>query len=63
MTNKHVVSDTNAKYTVIMSDGTEYEASVVAFDPMTDLAIMKIENPQKEFSVLPMIEDEKYINI
>jgi serine protease Do len=27
------------------------------------LAIMKIENPQKEFSVLPMIEDEKYINI
>lgn len=63
MTNKHVVSDSNAKYTVILSDWSEYEANVVALDPLTDLAIIKIENPNKEFSVLPIIEDDKYINI
>lgn len=63
MTNKHVVSDTNAKYTVITSDGKEYDGKVLALDPLTDLAIIKIENPDKNFSVLKIIEDEKYINI
>jgi len=63
MTNKHVVSDTQAKYTVITSDGKEYDAGVVALDPLTDLAIIKIENPDVDFSVLNIIEDEKYINI
>ena len=63
MTNKHVVADTTAKYTVITSDGNEYEASVVALDPLTDLAIIKVENTTKEFSPLKIIEDEKNINI
>ncbi len=63
MTNKHVVADTSAKYTVITSDGSEYEASVVALDPLTDLAIIKVENTTKEFSPLKIIEDEKNINI
>lgn len=63
MTNKHVVSDANAKYTVITNDGKEYDARVVAFDPLTDLAIIKIENSTKNFPVLDIIEDEKYINI
>lgn len=63
MTNKHVVSDKNAKYVVITNDLKEYEAKVIALDPLTDLAIIKIENPDKEFEVLKIIEDEKYINI
>lgn len=63
MTNKHVVSDPNAKYTIITSDGKEYDWKVLALAPFTDLAIIKIENPDKDFSVLNAIEDEKYINI
>lgn len=63
MTNKHVVADTTAKYTVITNDGKEYDAGVVALDPLTDLAIIKIENTTQDFQVLPLIEDEKYINI
>lgn len=63
MTNKHVVYDTTAKYSVITNDGKEYDASVIALDPLTDLAIIKIENPDKEFQVLEIIEDEKQINI
>lgn len=63
MTNKHVVSDAQAKYTVITNDWEEYDTKVLALDPITDLAIIKIENPNKEFSVLKIIEDETYINI
>ena len=42
MTNKHVVSDTQATYTVITNDGTSYDAQVLARDPVNDLAILKI---------------------
>lgn len=64
MTNKHVVSDASAKYTVITNEWKEYDASVLALDPLTDLAIIKIDNPENnEFKVLNAIEDEKFINI
>jgi serine protease Do len=43
LTNKHVVSDAAAKYTVITSDGKKYPAKVLARDPSQDLAIIKIE--------------------
>ena len=43
ITNKHVISDTDAEYTVITSDGSEYDASVVATDPLSDIAIIKID--------------------
>ncbi|MDR3643163.1 MAG: trypsin-like peptidase domain-containing protein [Candidatus Doudnabacteria bacterium] len=42
LTNKHVVSDLTASYTVITSDGKKYDAKVVAQDPVNDLAIVKI---------------------
>ena len=42
-TNKHVVSDANAKYTVYTSDGKEYEAKVKALDSLNDFAVLKIE--------------------
>jgi serine protease Do len=43
LTNKHVVSDDTADYTVIDIDGKEYAAKVLAKDPVQDLAIIKIE--------------------
>jgi S1-C subfamily serine protease len=42
LTNRHVVSDTTASYTVITSDGKKYDAKVLAQDPVNDLAIVKI---------------------
>jgi serine protease Do len=42
VTNKHVVYDKNADYTVLLNDGTKYAAKVVALDPIQDLAIIKI---------------------
>lgn len=43
LTNKHVVSDTKADYTVITNDGQKYSSKVLALDPVQDLAIIKIQ--------------------
>lgn len=43
VTNKHVVSDERADYTVITNDGKEYPAKVLARDLNNDIAIMKVE--------------------
>ncbi len=43
LTNKHVVSDTKASYTVFTNDGKKYSATVLARDPVQDLAVVKIE--------------------
>ena len=43
VTNKHVVSDSKAAYTVFLQDGDKYESSVVAMDDGQDIAILKIE--------------------
>lgn len=43
VTNRHVVADTVASYTVFTNDGKKYDAEVVARDPSRDLAIIKIK--------------------
>lgn len=43
VTNKHVVLDENAEYTVFTNDGKSYPAKVLAKDPFQDLAILKID--------------------
>lgn len=43
LTNRHVVSDTQADYTVLTNDGEKYPANVLARDPARDVAIIKIE--------------------
>lgn len=43
LTNKHVVSDTKAEYSVLTNDGKTYSAKVLARDPNQDLAILKID--------------------
>jgi len=44
VTNKHVVLDEAADYTVLTNDGQQYPARVLAKDPFQDLAILKIED-------------------
>ncbi len=47
LTNKHVVSDKKAEYTVFTNDGQKFSAKVLARDPVQDLAIIKIESDKK----------------
>ncbi len=42
LTNKHVVADTSASYTVLTNDGKKYDAKVLARDPNQDLAVVKV---------------------
>jgi len=42
LTNRHVVEDTAAEYTVLLADGSQKTASVVWRDPDNDIAIIKI---------------------
>lgn len=59
VTNKHVVSDTAAEYTVITMDKKEYTAKVLARHPSLDIAIIKIENTEgKDFPVLTLGDSE-----
>jgi S1-C subfamily serine protease len=43
VTNKHVVSDSSAKYRVITKDNKSYDVSKIYRDPDNDLAIVKID--------------------
>ena len=43
LTNRHVVADTDASYTVLLSSGEQLEAKVVYRDPSQDVAMLKIE--------------------
>ncbi|MCL5794882.1 MAG: trypsin-like peptidase domain-containing protein [Patescibacteria group bacterium] len=43
LTNKHVVSDETAEYTVFTADGKDYKAKIMATDAYNDLAVIKIE--------------------
>jgi len=42
VTNKHVVDDDNAEYTVLTNDGKKFNAKVLAKDATLDVAILKV---------------------
>ncbi|MBI2628334.1 MAG: trypsin-like peptidase domain-containing protein [Candidatus Niyogibacteria bacterium] len=44
LTNKHVVVDPDAEYSIIMGGGKKHEAEVLARDPLNDVAILKIKS-------------------
>jgi S1-C subfamily serine protease len=43
LTNRHVVSDDKATYSVTLNDGKEYEAKVVGTDLFNDIGVLKID--------------------
>jgi serine protease Do len=45
VTNKHVVDQTGATYTVFTNDGKKYTAKIIAKDPVLDIALIKITPP------------------
>lgn len=50
LTNKHVVSDKAAEYTVYTNGGKKYKAKVLALDPVQDLAVIKIQATGETFT-------------
>lgn len=56
VTNKHVVEDEEAEYTVVLPDGNKLPAKVLARDPVLDLAVLDIEG--ENFPYLTFADSE-----
>lgn len=54
LTNRHVVDEEDADYTVVLNDGTEIAATVIGRDPIMDIAVLKIDPGTKELKPLPL---------
>ncbi len=52
VTNRHVVEDKDADYTVTLNDGKKYVAKIIAIDELYDIAIIKIEGTTFPFVAL-----------
>lgn len=57
LTNKHVIADLNAEYAVITNDDKHYAATVLARDPIDDVAILKIDI--QNAPILPLGDSDK----
>jgi len=58
LTNRHVVLDEEADYTVLTNDGQKFIAEVLAKDPVQDIAVIKIE-PDTTLSVVKLGDSSK----
>ncbi|MFH0834287.1 MAG: trypsin-like peptidase domain-containing protein [Patescibacteria group bacterium] len=64
LTNKHVVADTEADYTVIFADGTKFPAEVVTRDPTSDFAVLKIKEPgDKKFTPVEFVANADAVKV
>jgi S1-C subfamily serine protease len=59
VTNKHVVQDKEAEYTVILDSGEKFTAEILARDPVDDVAIMKITTGKKKLPTIPLGDSSK----
>lgn len=57
ITNRHVVSDTEAEYTVLMNNGDKVPAKVVDVDSYLDIAVIKVE--KKDMKYIKMGDSDK----
>jgi len=58
LTNEHVVAGAT-HVTVKMSDERTYPARVIGTDPDTDLAVLKIEAPREQLTIIPMCDSDQ----
>jgi serine protease Do len=59
LTNRHVVADTTAEYSVVLSDDREFKAKVLAKDPLNDLAVLKIDAGNGALPVLELGDSDQ----
>jgi len=52
LTSNHVVADTTAEYTIILSPKEKYPAKILARDPINDVAVLKVDGRKLPFMEL-----------
>lgn len=55
VTNKHVVEDESAIYSIVLNNGKTYDLDVLDRDIVTDVAICKIKNLAKDEQLTPLV--------
>ena len=58
LTNDHVVADATRIW-ALMADGTDLELTVLARDPVYDLALLQTQNPTRPYPALPMGDSDR----
>jgi len=53
LTNNHVVEHSD-RLVVTLSDGSKWQAKLIGADPVTDLAVIRIQAPASRLTVIPM---------
>ncbi|MCK5934148.1 serine protease Do [Fulvimarina manganoxydans] len=56
VTNNHVVEN-GSTFTIVMDDGTEYDAKLIGTDERTDLALLKVDAPNTKFTYVEFGDD------
>lgn len=59
LTNKHVVSEPFATYSVITAEGREFTAEILARDPVDDIAILKIAPENRNLPIVTLGNSNK----
>jgi serine protease Do len=59
VTNRHVVSDTEASYSAVTNDGKTLDLEVVDRDPTLDIAVLKAKNSTTSYPALPFGDSSK----
>lgn len=57
LTNKHVITEPHASYSVIVSNGKKYNTKLVSYDPINDIAILKIDG--NNLPAVPLAQSKK----
>ncbi len=63
LTNKHVVLDEDAHYTIFTNDGRDYSVEVIARNPILDIAVLKIEEPGDKIFPTVKIGDSEELQL
>ncbi len=59
LTNRHVVIDKDAEYSIILTCGEKYLGKIVALDEISDVAILKIESLKDDFPIVALGDSSK----
>jgi serine protease Do len=60
LTNRHVIVSPNVDYTITTTDEKEYQAEILARDPVNDVAIIKVKNAKgRKFPILELGDSAK----
>ncbi len=62
VTNNHVIED-GTEITVVLSDGTELDATIVGSDPLTDIALLQVQNADDRSFPFVRLDREPHVRV